>query len=82
MRFPYLLLALILCLFIAGVSTLGLPAAEADKTSSPEGGKPQDMDELARHLNNPVGPVWNIVTQNNWYFKRVSLPPPLGSIMS
>jgi len=70
MRFPYLVLALILCLLIAGVSTLGFAAAEADKTSSPEGGKPQDMDELARHLNNPVGPVWNIVTQNNWYFQK------------
>ncbi|MBM4293627.1 MAG: hypothetical protein FJ126_01820 [Deltaproteobacteria bacterium] len=28
------------------------------------------MNDLARHLNNPVGPVWNIVTQHNLYFQK------------
>ena len=70
MRFPYLVLALTLCFLIAGAPTLGFAAAEADKPGSPEGGGQHDLDELARHLNNPVGPVWNIVTQNNWYFQK------------
>jgi hypothetical protein len=70
MRFPYLVLALTLCFLIAGVPTLGFAVAEADKSGSPESGGQHDMDELARHLNNPVGPVWNIVTQNNWYFQK------------
>ncbi|OGR31577.1 MAG: hypothetical protein A2139_13925 [Desulfobacca sp. RBG_16_60_12] len=54
---------------------LGSPASGEDVIESKPGGLPVagehgDLTELARHLNNPVGPVWNIVTQNNWYFQK------------
>lgn len=57
------------------IFSLGHPAAAAGQTGS-ESGSPQaaaptgDLGELARHLNNPVSSVWNIVTQSNWYFEK------------
>ena len=57
------------------VFPLGGPASGGDAIESKPGGLPAaeehgDLTDLARHLNNPVGPVWNIVTQNNWYLQK------------
>lgn len=57
------------------IFSLGHPAAAAGQTGgesgSPQAGAPTgDLGELARHLNNPVSSVWNIVTQSNWYFEK------------
>ena len=65
----------ILLIIWLAVLPLAGPAAAAEETVYKPGGVPGvsehgDLTDLARHLNNPVGPVWNIVTQNNWYFQR------------
>ena len=65
-----LLLALPLPLF-----PLGSPASAGDEIETkpsglPVAGEHGDLTDLARHLNNPVGPVWNIVTQHNWTFQK------------
>lgn len=51
------------------------PALSGDQSASESGspsaaGPTGDLGELARKLNNPVGPVWNLVCQNNCYFEK------------
>jgi len=70
----WLVLVLALALGLA-ISPRGSLASGGDAIESKPGGLPVaeehgDLTDLARHLNNPVGPVWNIVTQNNWFFQK------------
>jgi len=65
-------LALMLALWLI-FSAAGGWASGTEGAANPNPGPaaaPEDLSDLARHLNNPVGPVWNIVTQNNWYFQK------------
>ena len=67
-------LVLVLALGLAIFPRDGL-ASGGDAIESKPGGLPAteehgDLTGLARDLNNPVGPVWNIVTQNNFYFLK------------
>ena len=67
-------LVLVLALGLAIFPRCGL-ASGGDAIESKPGGLPAteehgDLTGLARDLNNPVGPVWNIVTQNNFYFLK------------
>jgi hypothetical protein len=46
------------------IFSLNSPADGEDQNTSASGGSPAvgehgDLSDLARHLNNPVGPVWN-----------------------
>lgn len=61
-------------LLLFTIFTMVGPASSEEQSpggsgSPPASGEP-NLTELARHLNNPVGPVWNIVTQSNWYFEK------------
>jgi hypothetical protein len=63
-------LALLLTLHFPGTGGAGDDEIETKPSGLPVQGEHGDLNDLARHLNNPVGPVWNIVTQNNWYFQK------------
>jgi hypothetical protein len=59
-----------LAIFSLGGSASGEDGIQNKPGGLPAGAEHGDLSDLARHLNNPVGPVWNIVTQNNWYFQK------------
>jgi len=61
---------LALALFPLGSPIAGEDAIETKPGGLPVAGEHGDLTDLARHLNNPVGPVWNMVFQNNWYFQK------------
>jgi len=65
-----LALGLGLAIFPQGSLASGGGAIETKPGGLPAAEEHGDLTDLARHLNNPVGPVWNIVTQNNWYFQK------------
>jgi len=65
-----LLLALSLVIFPTDGPVAGADKLESGSDSQQAAAGPGDLGELARHLNNPVGPVWNLVFQNNWYFEK------------
>lgn len=70
------ILAFILVLILApAFSLMSSLLAGGDEIPTKLSGLPAtvehgDLTDLARHLNNPVGPVWNIVTQHNWTFQK------------
>jgi hypothetical protein len=64
------LLTLWLTIFPLGSLAAGADQSGNESGSPPAAGEHGDLSELARHLNNPVGPVWNLVCQNNWYFEK------------
>lgn len=43
---------------------------EANKASTPE-----DLQEIGKHLNNPMSSIWNITTQSNMTFLKGNLSP-------
>jgi hypothetical protein len=63
-------LALSLTVFAPGIRASGEDEIQTKPSGLPVEGENGDLTDLARHLNNPVGPVWNIVTQNNFYFLK------------
>jgi hypothetical protein len=63
-------LGLSLTVFSPGIRASGGNEIETKPGGLPVEREHEDLTDLARHLNNPVGPVWNIVTQNNWYFQK------------
>jgi len=64
------LLTLWLTIFSLGSLTAGTDQSGIEPGSPPAADEHGDLSELARHLNNPVGPVWNLVCQNNWYLEK------------
>ena len=65
-----LVLAFGLAIFPRGGLASGGDAIESKPGGLPATEEHGDLTDLARDLNNPVGPVWNIVTQNNFYFLK------------
>jgi len=65
-----LVLALSLAIFPRVSLASGGDAIEIKPGGLPVAEEHGDLTDLARHLNNPVGPVWNIVTQSNWYLQK------------
>lgn len=57
-------------IFLLGSQATGADQKESESGGPPAVGEHVDLGELARHLNNPVNSVWNIVTQNNFYFLK------------
>ena len=53
--------ALALAVFPLGGLAFGGDAIETKPGGLPVTEEQGDLTDLARHLNNPVGPVWNIV---------------------
>lgn len=58
------MLGLALSVFLLGASAFGGDAIETKPGDLPVAKEQGDLTDLAMHLNNPVGPVWHIVTQN------------------
>lgn len=65
-----LVLAWSLAFFPLSSQASGADQKDAGAGSPPAAEEHGDLGELARHLNNPVSSVWNIVTQNNFYFMK------------
>ena len=71
----HLLLMLALSLLLALSPSHGLAATDDKEAVAPEADDKQNLQEVAKQLNNPVSSIWNITTQSNMTFLKGNLSP-------
>jgi hypothetical protein len=66
-----LLLASVLCFFLAGGPIPALATTDLHEASKAD--TKEDLQEVGKQLNNPVSSIWNITTQSNMTFLKGDL---------